>query len=886
MIKKIQDNLEISNTYLKSKQNNIQFKKSAFMLLFFCFLLTNKSFGQAVSQKFDSIISLSSTSEEKLKLFDVLFKEYQKQNNFKQLGEDSHELAKKLYKEDINKAVHFNEIAIASKLKETPLDSCSIKKSYYNAGFYNKKNKAFKKAIEGYKKVLQFENCDDFNASAKRNLAQSYLKLADLYFEANDYFLASLNYEEALKNFNSTNQVDIINTHLNVATTYKNLRNKEAGKKAINHLHTADSLYNLLPEKEDQAEFTIYNNLAGLYSLYGSDSEKTFKYYNKASKVLKRLNNPQQSQLFYLNLGFTYEKIDLEKSKTYFEKSLEFKEVNQNFLIRTYIGLGTNASLSQDYQTAQSYFLKSLSCIFNNKQIKESDVISDQQLKEVQDKEVLLELFRSQIENWDRSLKSETTKEKISLILSKTMLSDRLVNIMLKDDLSFSTKLLLRDLASEIYILALEACYQVNDIEKAFYFAEKNKALLLIEDIKRQNKVEKDTTNVVTKNYFNNPIQTEIRSLNDVKLNENEVVLHYVMAERLIGKVPNTYLIFMSKNLNKILKIKEVDQLISNTKLLREKLEKPFTTTEDIESYKKVSNSIYKTLIPSEIQKELIGKKITILGDHLINFIPFDALVVNTDTFTYFIETNEILYDYSLTFQKENENVIRNASKQFLGIAPENFEGNLVSLKNSGQEVGLGKKYYSGTILKGKEASKENFINKAKDYKILHLATHADASDDKSPWIAFNDQKVNLQELNSISNNADLVVLSACNTSLGKISRGEGVMSLARSFFSTGAKAVVPSLWCTNDKAITNITSNFYKNLSEGRTKSQALREAKLNYLKTNTDAEASPYYWAPLIMIGNSNGIKPETNYTFIYIVLGLILLLLFIFLFKKRVK
>ncbi|WP_162288568.1 CHAT domain-containing protein [Tenacibaculum jejuense] len=855
------------------------------MILFFYFLFLNKiSFGQEISKEFDSIISLSSTIEEKLSLFDTLFKTYEKNNNFKQLGDESHELAKKIYKKDLNKSVFFNELAIASKLKVKPLDSCSLKKSYYNAGFYNKKNKAFKKAIEGYKKVLQFDNCDDFNANAKRNLAQSYLRLAVRYFEAKDYFLASLNYEEALNNFNSNNKVDIINTHLDVAKAYKNIRNKEAGKKAINHLHTADSLYNLLAEKQDQAEFTIYNNLAGLYSLYGTDSDKTFLYYDKADKVLKRLNDPNQSQLFYLNLGFTYEKIDLKKSKMYFEKSLEFKEANQNFLIRTYIGLGINASLSKDYKTAQSYFLKSLSHCLNIKQIKETDAISDQQLIQVQDKEVLLELFRSQIENWDRWAAEKPSKEITKLILDKAITSDRLVNLMLKEDLSFSTKLLLRDLASEIYILALEACYQSKDVERAFYYAEKNKALLLIEDVRKQNELKKDTTSVSVKNYFKNPIQTKIRPLDDVQLNEDEIILHYVMAERLTGEIPDTYLIFLSKEQKKVLKIKAVEKLISNVQLLREKLEKPFTTTEDITSYKEVSNSIYNTLIPNEIQNELGNKKITVLGDHIINFIPFEALVINSDTIKYFIENNEISYDYSLTFLKENENIVRDATKQFLGIAPENFTEDLASLKNSGKEIELGEKFYSGDLLKKDKASKDSFIKNAKDYKIIHLATHADASDDKNPWIAFNDQKVNLQELNSISNNADLVVLSACNTSLGKISRGEGVMSLARSFFSTGAKAVIPSLWSTNDKATTEIIANFYENLSKGKTKSIALREAKLNYLQSNSDSEASPYYWAPLIVIGNSNGIEPQSNYLLVYIFIGLVILLLGFFLLKKK--
>ncbi|MBQ4805821.1 CHAT domain-containing protein, partial [Aquimarina sp. MMG015] len=92
----------------------------------------------------------------------------------------------------------------------------------------------------------------------------------------------------------------------------------------------------------------------------------------------------------------------------------------------------------------------------------------------------------------------------------------------------------------------------------------------------------------------------------------------------------------------------------------------------------------------------------------------------------------------------------------------------------------------------------------------------------------------------------------------------------------------------TNDKATATITSDFYKNLSEGQTKSEALRTAKLKYLKNNTDAEASPHYWASLVLIGDSGTLLPTTNYTN-YIILGIVTLLLIIlgvFIYKRKSK
>ena len=118
-----------------------------------------------------------------------------------------------------------------------------------------------------------------------------------------------------------------------------------------------------------------------------------------------------------------------------------------------------------------------------------------------------------------------------------------------------------------------------------------------------------------------------------------------------------------------------------------------------------------------------------------------------------------------------------------------------------------------------------------------------------------------------------------------KLLQGEGVNSLSRGFFKSGAKSVISSLWSTNDKATATITGDFYKHLSKGKTKSEALRQAKLNYLKNNSDAEASPHYWASLILIGDTGVLLPETNYLWWYITGGILLLLLLgtVFIIRK---
>lgn len=96
----------------------------------------------------------------------------------------------------------------------------------------------------------------------------------------------------------------------------------------------------------------------------------------------------------------------------------------------------------------------------------------------------------------------------------------------------------------------------------------------------------------------------------------------------------------------------------------------------------------------------------------------------------------------------------------------------------------------------------------------------------------------------------DLVVLSACETGVGDIQSGEGVFGLKRAFIMSGAKTLITSLWSVPSKETTEIMSEFYTLMAEGRTKSDALREAKVNALRKYSH----PFYWGAFTLTGNPN--------------------------------
>jgi len=110
---------------------------------------------------------------------------------------------------------------------------------------------------------------------------------------------------------------------------------------------------------------------------------------------------------------------------------------------------------------------------------------------------------------------------------------------------------------------------------------------------------------------------------------------------------------------------------------------------------------------------------------------------------------------------------------------------------------------------------------------------------------------VRLADIYNMRLDADLVVLSACQTALGKQIKGEGLVGLARAFMYAGAPRVVATLWEVNDAATAVLMKLFYRGvLQEQRTPAAALREAQLQM--SRDPRWAAPYYWAGFVMQGD----------------------------------
>ncbi|MEO1713727.1 MAG: CHAT domain-containing protein, partial [Bacteroidota bacterium] len=307
--------------------------------------------------------------------------------------------------------------------------------------------------------------------------------------------------------------------------------------------------------------------------------------------------------------------------------------------------------------------------------------------------------------------------------------------------------------------------------------------------------------------------------------------------------------------------------------------------------------------------------EITIIPDGPLAYIPFEALLSDSTSrensyfqLPFLLKEYTFNYGYSATLQTEmlEKEPEGSPSAGLIAFAPSfpseqdaqkdripevlsldlipNQRAEHSPLSNNIPEANAVSQITNGTSITGERATKKAFLREAPKHQIIHLSTHGKANDElgEYAYLVFQDrpegspaeERLYNNELYSLRLNADLVVLSACETGIGELNRGEGVISLARGFSFAGAKSIVTSLWNVNDQSTRSIMEYFYQHLRVGLPKHRALQQAKLDYLEAGNSSEAAlnPFYWAAFIQIGDQNPIKFPTSQSWIVwlIILG----------------
>ncbi len=322
------------------------------------------------------------------------------------------------------------------------------------------------------------------------------------------------------------------------------------------------------------------------------------------------------------------------------------------------------------------------------------------------------------------------------------------------------------------------------------------------------------------------------------------------------------------------------------------------------QTYLDNASKLYRLLLEKPLQKfpERI-KRLTIVPDGFLATFPFEVLLthpyINADSsghenpeifrsLDYLFQDYDISYAYSAMLLKEQlagRSRLRRPSSLFAGFAPD-YKGfshpsqdtmvrpMLARLTRSSQydlpgardEVEQIAGLLGGDLWVNDQATETKFKEIASQYRMLHLAMHG-LFDDKNPAISkllftpvqdsTEDNFLHAQEIYATPVNADMVVLSSCNTGYGTLHGGEGLMSLSRAFAYAGCPSVVNSLWQASDSRTTPLMVDFYRHLKEGHDKASALQKARLNYLATADPEYLHPYYWSAFIVTGDVSPVE-----------------------------
>jgi CHAT domain-containing protein len=344
--------------------------------------------------------------------------------------------------------------------------------------------------------------------------------------------------------------------------------------------------------------------------------------------------------------------------------------------------------------------------------------------------------------------------------------------------------------------------------------------------------------------------------------------------------------------------------LIETLKRFRKSVSKmptPGEAAESFRQYQKDAFYLYQKLLAPIINQWPDVRELTIIPHDILNTIPFESLITEQNgayksyqQLPYVLQSRAISYAYSATsFFRQTPGRI---SSRTLAIAPsfsgetiaetngglvvpgiyalqnsaaghsqavDSVRGDLSSLAWTAEEAKEVHACYGGRLLLGEKASEAQFKQRLAENGIIHIASHALLHED-DPTLSrilfttsndsMEDGSLFLEEVFNMDFSNKLVCLSACNTAWDTRSNRRGLMSLARGFHYAGSPSLMGTLWQAHDRSSYIVSTNFHKQLKEGMPLNEAMQKAKLAYLNNADALKAHPYYWAHMLVIGETD--------------------------------
>ena len=659
---------------------------------------------------------------------------------------------------------------------------------------------------------------------------------------------------------------------------------------------------------------TIYNHLAEVQKVK-KNFDKALFYYNKAFLVEKKEGHDISCKAILTNIGYVFylrkDDYSTELALRYYRRALAIvsKDKLQSALnsVETLDILGNiGRAYAQKglYDSAFIYYQLALNEIkpgMNETELLKSPMDEFDRQKKIS---YITDLLLEKGDTYLQLYKAKGDTNALKLAVQTYKVTDQLLDRIKTEQSDALSKLFWRGDSRRLYENAIEACFSYDNSEDAFYFFEKSRAVLLTDQINQQRWLdEEDIQNLaqIKRKIFQltnatsgidkdsirfkdlqnklfsarqelNHLTEVIKGRNplyyqsflDLKVATVEDVKKYILLDHqglveIFSGDSAVYVLILQSNQSNLIKLNKIryDSLsatflkyLSNTSLINN----------HYKEFNEVSIQLYQLIFGN---KKLPRGRIVISPDG--QYFPFEALLTNSpeETPDYFLKDYAVSYTYSARFMM-SQFVTHSVSPShvFLGIAPVKYTDNLHLANLTGSDLSLMqlRPYFrNANNLTLSMATKSGFMNNYSKYKIIQLYTHAsDSGRNGEPVIYFADSALYLSELLGEDKPAtSLVVLSACESGIGKLFKGEGVFSFNRGFAALGIPASISNLWSVEDQSTYQLTELFYKYLSEEMPTDVALQKAKIEFISTASKKNQLPYYWASSILIGKNGTIE-----------------------------
>ncbi|WP_298419861.1 CHAT domain-containing protein [uncultured Kordia sp.] len=764
---------------------------------------------------------------------------------------------------------------------------------------------------------------DKYTSHAYRFLSRNAKKRGDIPL-ALYYLNLGLANKKLCENpkYESNLRFDIINTYAKKYASIYTINDTNIDLKII-------SDHQKLIRVDSLAEFNrvvLNNGLAVVYDAF-KDFDRALYFYKKAEKGFIEIDYLYKALKVVNNIGIIY-----SKQKKYELATASYKRVlnesddkEQIATALDNMGYYLNSDIAKE---KIPYSEKAVYTILGKDTAQPFKLPTLNEIKESEYEQDILIYLIDLVDHYIHAYKQEQTLEYLHKAKKTIQIIDQLVSLIRYEMNTEASKLFWINKGVNIYMLAVEVCYLLNDPTSAFYYMEKNKALLLQENIKTlrakfkmnvpkdlitrehqlyykmltlEEQFHQNTDDEVWKakytatnrefqqfmdsmqqaypEYIKTKQEIAITSLENTiakYTDKNESFVEYILHEA------DGYGIYCDSGEPIFFKIDNISRFHKKLEKLKSFMTRHWLNEEELKEYQEIGNTVFKELFPFEnAATRLQNKKLTIVADQALQYLPFEILPTQKEgelIESYLVNSTETSYLQSFSLFDQIQQKQNLPTQKLLTIAPQEFQDTkLPTLTGTENIIKLVETFDESLVLTKQEASKANFLKQQNNFEIIHFNTHAGLdSITQKPWISFYEDKMTLNELFGIENQADLVILDACQTNDGINISGEGVINLSRGFFYNGTQSVMASFWKVNEQAGNELLQMFYHELIQGNTKSKALQLAKKEYLQKHQFSQNTPYYWAAFTLTGSTNAIKIQTTSYTLYIVSGIILLII----------